>query len=237
MDMALPDCQLSAFEWDEYERLHGILKIPNDATVALQGAQLTPGQFSLEWEKMRFRLQKCGSPIADELVEALDFRKEKLMESNDILLSGIWADSKSRVLLSSHQKEIAKTYLKRLALLILRSDEINPSSPKRIRRTEDDDGDQDFEAYLASMAKEDGDHAASDMEISIDAALQQYESNVAPPVALIKDAIQLVKALPTTQASVERLFSALKMLVSDRRSRMQEDILNGILFLRSNKLV
>jgi len=159
------------------------------------------------------------------------------MESNDILLSGIWADSKSRVLLSSHQKEIAKTYLKRLALLILRSDEINPSSPKRIRRTEDDDGDQDFEAYLASMAKEDGDHAASDMEISIDAALQQYESNVAPPVALIKDAIQLVKALPTTQASVERLFSALKMLVSDRRSRMQEDILNGILFLRSNKLV
>ena len=36
------------------------------------------------------------------------------------------------------------------------------------------------------------------------------------------------------QVSVERLFSSLKIFKSDRRSRLKEDILNALLFLKSN---
>lgn len=49
------------------------------------------------------------------------------------------------------------------------------------------------------------------------------------PVAL------LLSALPPTQVSVERLFSALKFIRSDRRNRMGERLLNSILFLKANK--
>lgn len=214
-----------------------ILKIPNDATIALQAVQLTPGQFFLEWEKMRFHLQKCGATIADELVEALDFRRDKLLESNDLLLSGIWVDSKSRVLLSSQQKEIAKSYIKRLVTQILRADSTDPPSPKRSRR-DVKDGDEDFEAYLASMAEDNDSRLDEHAEdVGIDAALQQYETNRGPPLDIIKEAIAVVSALPTTQASVERLFSALKVLATDRRSRMKDDVINGILFLKCNKLL
>ena len=100
------------------------------------------------------------------------------------------------------------------------------------------DGDEDFEAYLARMAKDNDSCLNENVEnLGIDAALQQYETSRGPPQDIIKEAISVVSALPTTQASVERLFSALKIVATDRRSRMKDDVINGILFLKCNKLL
>ena len=44
-------------------------------------------------------------------------------------------------------------------------------------------------------------------------------------------------ALPHTQVSVERLFSAMKILLTDLRSKMKHDIVEAILFLKSNQCV
>ena len=43
-----------------------------------------------------------------------------------------------------------------------------------------------------------------------------------------------VTALPPTQVTVERLFSALRIIRSDLRASMKEDLLEAILFLRTN---
>ncbi|CAK8690141.1 unnamed protein product [Clavelina lepadiformis] len=43
-----------------------------------------------------------------------------------------------------------------------------------------------------------------------------------------------VTALPPTQVSVERLFSALRIIRSDLRCSMKEDLTEAILFLRTN---
>ena len=43
-----------------------------------------------------------------------------------------------------------------------------------------------------------------------------------------------VTALPSTQVSVERLFSALRIIRSDLRTSMKEDLLEAILFFRTN---
>ena len=50
----------------------------------------------------------------------------------------------------------------------------------------------------------------------------------------LKPVAALLSAVPPTQVSVERLFSALKLLKSDLRSRVEEDLLNAMLFLRAN---
>ena len=55
--------------------------------------------------------------------------------------------------------------------------------------------------------------------------------NVYP--AIIKEVAELVTAMPPTQASVERLFSALKIVKSDLRASMKEDLAEAILFLRT----
>ena len=44
----------------------------------------------------------------------------------------------------------------------------------------------------------------------------------------------LLATMPVTQVSVERLFSALKLLKSDLRNRLKEDIIADILLLRAN---
>lgn len=51
----------------------------------------------------------------------------------------------------------------------------------------------------------------------------------------IKDLALIVTALPPTQVSVERLFSALKIIKSDLRASLKEDLVEAILFLRTYK--
>ena len=51
----------------------------------------------------------------------------------------------------------------------------------------------------------------------------------------IKSAARVILAMPPTQVSVEQLFSSLKILKSDRRNRLKADLLDAMLFLRSNR--
>ena len=51
----------------------------------------------------------------------------------------------------------------------------------------------------------------------------------------IQESCRIVSAMPLTQVSVERLFSALKIIRSDTRTRIKEHLLQSILFLRVNK--
>ena len=50
----------------------------------------------------------------------------------------------------------------------------------------------------------------------------------------LQEAAMVLTAIPPTQVSVERLFSALKILVSDLRASLGSDIIEAILFLRTN---
>jgi len=57
---------------------------------------------------------------------------------------------------------------------------------------------------------------------------------ISPYPEIIRDAAMIVTPLPPTQVSVERLFSALRFIKSDSRALMKEDIMEAILFLRTN---
>ena len=46
---------------------------------------------------------------------------------------------------------------------------------------------------------------------------------------------QVVLAVPATQVSVERAFSALTLILSDRRTRMLPDLIDDILIIKLNK--
>ena len=53
---------------------------------------------------------------------------------------------------------------------------------------------------------------------------------------IVQKVAYTVPALPPTQVSVERLFSALRLTRSDLRASMKEDLIEAILFLRSSYL-
>ena len=50
----------------------------------------------------------------------------------------------------------------------------------------------------------------------------------------LKDLANIVHAVPSTQVSVERLFSGLKFILNDYRSRLNHDILDDIMIVRTN---
>ena len=52
--------------------------------------------------------------------------------------------------------------------------------------------------------------------------------------ASVKAAALNLTAMPISQVSVERLFSGLKFLLSDQRSSMKADLIESLLFLRTN---
>ena len=51
----------------------------------------------------------------------------------------------------------------------------------------------------------------------------------------LKDVARLLSSMPVTQVSVERLFSALKLMKSDLRSALKDDIIADMLLLRANQ--
>ena len=59
------------------------------------------------------------------------------------------------------------------------------------------------------------------------------ETNETYPVA-IRECCQTLAAFPVTQVSVERLFSVMKLLVHDLRSRMKPDVIEAMLLLRTD---
>jgi hypothetical protein len=62
-----------------------------------------------------------------------------------------------------------------------------------------------------------------------------YIEEYFPPI--LKEVACTVSCLPISQASVERLFSALKYVLSDNKNSYANEMLDAILFLRTNKLL
>jgi len=50
---------------------------------------------------------------------------------------------------------------------------------------------------------------------------------------VLQDVALLLLAMPVTQVSVERLFSALKLIKTDSRNRLKVDILDALLLLKA----
>ena len=64
-------------------------------------------------------------------------------------------------------------------------------------------------------------------KLKVRQAINQYPE-------IVQKAATAVTALPPTQVSVERLFSALRLVKSELRSQMKEDLVDAILFLKTN---
>lgn len=54
---------------------------------------------------------------------------------------------------------------------------------------------------------------------------------------MIKKVARVLTCLPTTQVTVERMFSQLKLVLRDNRARMGSDLCEAIVFLRTNKCI
>ena len=208
----------------------------------------TEGECFVEWRQASFKLQKIDSPFAKSLADSIKAREPHLLD-NEVFLAAVWVDARSRVLLTNLQKENAKRALRAVHHRLQKTTDSHliESSPFENSNShqQNHDSELDFQAYLDSLeqpaetvqAPNDFDAALTEVEKlgrvkkdNVFEIISQY-----PPI--VHAAANTVSCLPSTQVSVERLFSQLKLVMRDNRSRMAEDLIDAILFLRSNKCI
>ena len=106
----------------------------------------------------------------------------------------------------------------------------------------------EFESYLNSLAGTTKQSPDTPLKILYEPGLEKIEKlgrqkikNVWEGIdaypEFLKPACQIVSALPSTQVSVERMFSQLKLLLRESRCRIKTELADAILFLRMNKCV
>jgi hypothetical protein len=105
-------------------------------------------------------------------------------------------------------------------------DEQEDHRVKRQRISRDDSQNPGFkESFLTTLKEVELFDRSS--KLTIQQAISKYP-------ALVQEVAAILTGLPTTQVSVERLFSGLKIVKSDLRASLKADVIDAILFLRTN---
>nr|XP_022908982.1 uncharacterized protein LOC111420259 [Onthophagus taurus] len=235
-DLVHPDIVLTEDMWIQIMELETLLRQPHIVTVQLQSADLTPGVFLKEWKNLIFNLSKIEGPIAEGIRSSM-IRRESLLLDNDILLAAIYIDPMYRILLSEEQMIRGRKSFYTVGLRMFNNnlednkvaglyDEENKRSEPHLKSDLSDNDvalfKQNFENALTLVER-----FNRYSKLTVKEAIPKYPK-------IVQNSAWAVTALPPTQVSVERLFSALKIIKSDLRASLKDDILEAILYLRTN---
>lgn len=259
------DFNLSTLDWIDIEQCVQVLREPHNVTCRLQAVQMTPGKFMYEWQRLKSILLKKGGFMSLDIRDSMVQRESKLFENdiflagvyvdtrNRVLLEQEQIDKAKEGLLELSRR----AYKHQQVLKNQECVEVEPPIPAERRpSTSSSDELDEFEKELNQIAK--GRHisqltraatsSVSDFHKDFIESCQTLEHlgrvtgfedmfeviNTRFPES-IQECSRLATCLPVSQASVERLFSALKFIYSDLRARMKPELLEAILFLRVNK--
>lgn len=202
---------------------------------------------------------RCHTNLAANLLKRIDDRKSKLIE-NEVMLCAIYLDPRFKKDLDNNQEkaQFAQVALKNIWKHMQSLKEpVNdapivtnmPSHEKSQSRLADFFDELDEMDEQCTSLNLQNDHLSDEIEI----AIHQYESFVKDIRLKSKDSVHAfwdtnkenlgpvlykvacaVFAVPPTQASVERTFSALKYLFSDSRYRLSESTLETLMLVHTN---
>lgn len=250
----MEELHFSHNEWESAKKIKNILEKPYLATLRLQSADLTPGMFFKERCYLKQFLQEDGDRISLTIYAAMKEREIKLI-SNTHFLAAVYVDPRYRILLTYEQQLLAKQGLLDISLRIekLKAVEniclLSDNEIEDVESISNSDNDE-FEKGLDVLARRQCTTSNSlSQEVNFQdefkkncyhieklgrikssnvfEGLQKYPSSFQLPC-------QIVSSMPVSQVSVERLFSSLKLVMSDLRFALKDDLLSSILFYRSN---
>jgi hypothetical protein len=219
------------------------------------------GDFYISWVKCKTKIDPLHSPFAHDLREAMKTREKKLLET-DIVLEGLYMDSRLNVVLSDEQCAKARALLKQTWKKIQKLSEKSPDlAPENIEEPGPSTRpplpldvpyiNKDLLPIEDMLVRTEMSRGLSTgKRPSIDICIRELRG--LPRVPLETNIIQhwcskttansqlarmadIILASPATQVSVERLFSSLKFLLSPLRTNLDSNLLQRMLFIRSNK--
>lgn len=240
----------------EVEKLVQVLKWPYILTLQLQAEQLTLPDVYGNWVTMEIKLKKEDHPLAVLLLQHLVPRRVKVLD-HPAMIAAVYMDPRFNGLLSTENRNEAVKFLENVWLRMANmkgqheSIDLEAGEPELV----DDKMDADLLAYVRSKDERFSKPSSPAIEKVKYIRLQlikffENETIVnvhgykgilgywSSPVRYEYDGLyelsQVMLSVPATQVSVERAFSALRFVLTDYRTSMNDASLENILLVRLN---
>ncbi|XP_017468782.1 PREDICTED: uncharacterized protein LOC108360849 [Rhagoletis zephyria] len=227
----------------------------------MQSEQYVVGDFYRDWLSCELELHDLGSTVsyAAQLHDAMKSRKQSLM-SNNAFIAALYLDPRfnfrGSLMLSPQQKVNAENHLIKTYENMLRmesSENSMSSSPQNLNLQYSECLPSTSSNSFSRLEKyicEDMEETSSDVEVvqnlrqklsvfangrkfSLDTDILSYWKTF-PSDKHLRKLAEVVLAVPATQVSVERAFSALSLTLKKHRSKLNDATLNNILITKLN---
>ncbi|XP_008183785.1 uncharacterized protein LOC103309632 [Acyrthosiphon pisum] len=185
--------------------------------------------------------------ISNSIVEAIQRRETTLFNCDSFKLA-IFLDGRVNVLLDENTLREAENHLILLSSELHNIDPVIREGPTVSTNNIECNEVDDLELELRTAAAERSSGLVSSQDQAVLDNFMQFpredkSKNIMDIWTRLKKMYPLMYewalvalALPTTQVTVERLFSSLKFILNDQRNRMSPSLLEDIMVVRSNYL-
>lgn len=251
---------LSCTEWDSVKTIASTLEHFAIQTESLQKEKISLSDFFGGWAKIKMEMVRLGdNELALALLVQMKSREEVLF-NNSVLNAAVFLDPRFQQYMPNKRKESAISFLSELDKKIndferaeRTNNILNVSSCSSIN--------QDFEQFLSTIYENEDDQntienqsneqpnqpVSKNIEIILNefigtkeplksSVFDYWEANKNMKPELYKLAT-VVLAVPPTQTSIERAFSAMALILNPLRTQLSDENLENSLLIRLNRIL
>lgn len=258
-DPKLKKYSLNDFDWQQVKILSESLLPAKICSKKLQSEQLTLSDFYSTWISCKIETRSLENPFSNKLVKCMENREQFIM-NNKVLLAAIFLYPRFKITLNKVQHDTAISHLISI-WVYLKNNGINTKDNNEIMEDQlpgsvNSDFNQNsdhLENFLQERERVEvsssSQNATSTMienvlkscylnkkRLSYKINILQFWKSMENTYPELYILTKIVFAVPSTQVSVERLFSGLKFILSPYRSNVTSKHLENQLIVRTNRL-
>lgn len=255
MSSAIPKLHLTENEWIQIQDVASVLKFPHDATIRLQEEQLLLSEAYAIIYRCILQLEKHDTSLSKAIYKNLTYRMQESFSKCGPVLAAVYLDPRYQGLLSPNEKQMAKNHLVKLYNHIknistcVESDNNNNRAQIDLDSSYETEDEDILTSYLQKKTSITDFNKNNINDASVTLAIDSFDKVSIPPSnenilcywdkedknKMLAKLAKIVLVVPATQVSVERLFSTLKWVLSEKRNQIDENVLEETLFLISAK--
>lgn len=256
-------CQLLRTKWSSLIEMAEVLDIPLRATIEFQRRDLNLSDVYLCWLKMELSLKKIKKPtyctgLSDHLYQCLNKRKNVVFD-NPFMNAAIFLDPRLHRSISTDEEKMdqAKITLKNIWQRMERLKNAPKANDESVENTSNNAtlemqiDDELFQILHGAQRASDAppNSSTSAFDIAIEDILDSFQPEYLDHKADVLEFWEKIKednevlyqlstfifSVPPTEVTIERNFSSLNFVFSDRRCKIQSERLEDIMLINLNK--
>lgn len=240
-------------KWKTLKEMILVLRIPYDATIALQNPQITLSDVYGIWTRMKIHLEACAArtayktQLSEKLIEALNERRDAIFNT-PMMECALFLDPRFRSIISTNRDAVERVKMNLNDLwnqLNFTRRQVSESTVGI--STDSDDLHLSFDE-IAELNKTIRGNACFGQN-SIDDELELFQPELlstdrsviqywqTQKNSVLYELAMALFSIPPTQVQIERDFSNLNHVFTERQCSLAQDLLEAILSIHLNKEV